>query len=220
MCHFNSTLFYLIYKTFIFFSILKADSSTSSYTDKYDINLYQIINFFLNLIIKNQREDYSLDATILCMIINILKLMLLEAEPTQVDAIVKSIISELKHKYDYLRLIDENDFDEDDELKFTKELTLEMLFNWIDESIENSQIGLVTLYVNIISNLNSNPEWRPKVLNFIDKIFTLILASLNSDPSYSKASKYSQSKLFNFMYALNCTPYSTSKLWKVFLLFC
>jgi len=42
-----------------------------------------------------------------------------------------------RSKFEYLRLTDENDMDEDDdEIKFTKETTLELLFNWIDESIE------------------------------------------------------------------------------------
>jgi len=198
-----------------FFSSDFSETTESSINEQ--INLYQIIRFFLNLITSNQREEFRLDEAILCMIINTLKILLLEAEPQKVDLVVKSLIYDLKHKFDYLRLIDENDMndDDDDEMKLTKELTLELLFNLIDESIECNQIGLAALYVEIISNLNANVEWRPKVLNFIDKIFSLIKASVsvnkvgNLEPNDSM--KYSQSKLYNFMYALNCTPHSTSK---------
>jgi len=192
--------------------------SVTTESSRFDeINLYQIIRFFLNLIIRNQSDEFSLDEAILCMVISIVKLLLLEAEPQQVDAVVKSLIYDLKHKFEYLRLVDENDMDEDDdEMKFTKETTLELLFNWIDESIETDQIGLAALYVSIFSNLNASVEWRPKVLNFIDKMLTLILASVSGNKSNGVDANgsmgYSQSKLYNFMYALNCTPYSTSKI--------
>jgi hypothetical protein len=203
-----------------FFSLSPYVAAESSRFD--EINLYQIIRFFINLIIRNQSDEFSLDEAILCMVISILKLLLLEAEPQQVDAVVKSIIYDLKHKFEYLRLIDENDMDEDDdEMKFTKETTLELLFNWIDESIETGQIGLAALYVSILSNLNASVEWRPKVLNFIDKMLTLILASVSGNKSNGVDANgsmgYSQSKLYNFMYALNCTPYSTSKIVLTFL---
>ena len=164
------------------------------------INLYQLIAFFLHHIIT--KEDYLVDETFVSMLISILKALLLDSEPDKVDLVVKQVVFNLKHKYEYLKLIESN------ETSHKTELTLELILNWIDESIGAGRIGLVTLYVNIISSLNSNVSWKPKVLNFIDKTFSLILDSFNSCPM-DEAVQSNQSKLFNFLYALNCAPLST-----------
>lgn len=144
-----------------------------------------------------------IDETIVFMVINLLKILLVESNPNQVDLVVKNIIFDLKYKYDYLKQIDENDFDV--KVKFSKELTLELLFNWIDQNIVESQLEVVTLFVSIIAALNAHLEWKPKVINFMDKILSSILESFNRDACVST---YSQSKLFNFLYALNFVPSS------------
>jgi hypothetical protein len=84
--------------------------------------------------------------------------------------------------------------------------TLDMLLCLIDEGMEHGQIGIVTLYISLISRLNSNSLWRNKVIDFVDKIFSFLLESFDD---HTITPKYSQSKLLNFFYALNCAPLSS-----------
>lgn len=177
------------------------DASCKANPTKFEPNIYQLILFVVKLLI--ERKDYSLEDTNICMLVNIFKELLLEAEPAKCDSLVKQTIAELAHKHDYLQLIDTE--------SEGSEPTLELLLHWIDESMESRRLfRLVGLHINTIAELNASREWKPKVHNFIDKVFSLILESLNNPAATTARTKCVQPKLYNFLYALNCAPLSTS----------
>jgi hypothetical protein len=172
------------------------------------INIYELIHFILNLLI--MRETYSLDETVVSMIINVFKILILHSEPDKVDLIVKSLAKSLEADYTYLSNINESTH------KITGSLMLEILLNWIDISMQNGEIGYVTLYVDLISNLNKNSKWKPKVIKFIEFILNSIADSFdsatNTDSSSNKikqSKKDTESRLLNFIYAFNSASVTT-----------
>ena len=149
-------------------------------SDRSLVSLNFLIQFFLKMLLK--RNEYYLTETVICMLINILKNLLSDAEPEEADAVVRGLDSEF----------------------VDGELTLELILRFIDEEIDKSQMGLVGLFIGLLSELNQKPKWKSKVNNFIAKIFETIINS------FSTENDQANTKLFNFMYALNCAPVSTA----------
>ena len=176
----------------------------------YDIiTIYELIHFVLNVLI--MRETYLLDETVVSMIINVFKILMLHSEPDKVDLIVRSLAKNLEADYTYLSNTSEYTNNKNGSL------ILEILLHWIDISMQNGEIGYVTLYVDLISNLNKNSKWKPKVIKFIEFILNSIAVSFESTNLESNSSNcvkqikkdFTQSKLLNFIYAFNSASVTT-----------
>ncbi len=181
-----------------------SNESSGNDTKKF-LNIYNLINFILKVLIS--RESYLLDETVVSMIINIFKVLLLNSDTNKVDIIVMHVVNNLKNEFDYLKSI-LDDF-KNCENNNDNCLILEIILHWINQSIQIGEIGYVTLYVDLISSLNKNSKWKPKVIKFIELIFDSITSSfLDSNNLEQNNTPGRQEKLFNFIYAFNSAPVS------------
>ena len=106
----------------------------------------------------------SLEDTSLCMLVNILKELLLNAEPHKCDSLLEQLACE--HAIDA-----------------GAEPTLGLILHWIDESMRSRQslFRLASLLIGTIAELNGSQAWRPKVGNFMDKVFSAISEAVTGD---------------------------------------
>jgi hypothetical protein len=145
------------------------------------INLYQLIKFLLALL--NRNNEIQFDDTVYVMFINLLKYLLVESDPSQVNVIAKEFMS-------------------DEESDSSDEFMLELILNWINQFMQFNQLSVSASYFNLINELNENSTWKPRVSQFLNHIFTKVLESFDAN------SCLVDTKLINFFYAINFTPIS------------